>query len=413
MILARPIALDRSSDLEPALVRLGLPTPARAYLLDKLPHAQLLLTGLGRPEGRFLREACETTSAAGLLPRYVPGNHQLRPGTALVSGARDQLDRLAQAARAAEGMRPLAAALERALAVDVPPPPMSLGERTFAWGERTYLMGVLNVTPDSFSDGGLHASPQAAIARGLELAGAGADLLDIGGESTRPGAAAVSTDEELQRVLPVIEELHARIDVPLSVDTSKSAVARAALGAGAAMVNDVTAFAGDSELAAVTAAAGAAACLMHMQGTPRTMQSDPRYEDVVAEVLEQLQTAIDRAEAGGMPRVRVLIDPGIGFGKTPAHNLFLLRHLPELRVLGCPVLVGTSRKSFVGALTGQKAPHRRLFGTLGSVAAVAARAGADLVRVHDVGEAREALAVVDAISRANDGGTLWAPTGRS
>jgi dihydropteroate synthase len=413
MILARPIALDRSSDLEPALVRLGLPTPARSYLLEKLPHAQLLLTGLGRAYGRFLREVCEASSAAGLFPRYVSGNHELRPGTALVSGARDQLARLAQAARQADGMRPLADALERALGVDTAPEPLVLGRRRLAWGERTYLMGVLNVTPDSSSDGGLHGSPDAAVARGLELAQAGADVLDIGGESTRPGATAISSDEEVARVLPVIERLRARVEVPLSIDTSKSAVARAALAAGATLVNDVTAFGQDPELASVTAAAGAAVCLMHMRGTPRTMQSDPRYDDVVAEILEHLSHAIDRAEAGGIPRARVLIDPGIGFGKTAAHNLFLLRHLRELRLLGCPVLVGTSRKSFVGALIGQKAPDQRLFGTLGSVAAVAASAGADLVRVHDVGEARDALAVVDAISRANDGGTLWAPVGRS
>lgn len=411
MILARPIALDRSAELDPALVRLGLPTPARSYLLEKLPHAQLLLTGLGRPEGRFLREACESTSAAGLLPRYVPGNQELRPGTALVSGARDQLDRLVQAARAAEGMRPLAEALERALAVDTPPEPMVLGRRRLAWGERTYLMGVLNVTPDSFSDGGLHASPDAAVARGLELAQAGADLLDVGGESTRPGAAPVSADEELARVLPVIERLHARIEVPLSIDTSKSAVARAALAAGATLVNDVAAFAGDPDLASVTAAAGAAACLMHMQGTPRTMQADPRYEDVMAEVLELLAAAVARAEGAGIPRARVLVDPGIGFGKTPAHNLFLLRHLRQLRILGCPVLVGPSRKSFLGALTGGKPPGHRLAGTIGSAAAAAA--GADVVRVHDVAEVHDALAVVDAISRANTGGTLWAPPTRS
>jgi len=413
MILARPIALDRSSDLEPALARLGLPTPARTYLLEKLPHAQLLLTGLGRPEGRFLREACEASSAADLFPRYVSGNQELRTGTALVSGARDQLARLAETARQADGMRPLAEALERALAVDTAPEPLVLGGRRIIWGERTYLVGVVNVTPDSFSDGGLHATPDAAVARGLELAQAGADVLDIGGESTRPGASAISSDEELARVLPVIERLRARVDVPLSIDTSKSAVARAALAAGATLVNDVTAFGQDPELAPVTAAAGAAACLMHMRGTPRTMQADPRYDDVVAEVLEHLGHAIGLAAAAGIPRARVLVDPGIGFGKTAAHNLFLLRHLRELRLLGCPVLVGTSRKSFVGALTGQKAPERRLFGTLGSVAAVAASGGADLVRVHDVGEARDALAVVDAISRANDGGTLWAPAGRS
>jgi dihydropteroate synthase len=412
MILARPITLDRSADLEASLARLGLPTPARTYLLEKLPHGQLLLTGLGRPEGRFLREACETTSAAGLFPRCVAGNQEARPGTALVSGARDQLERLIEAARGAEGMGPLADALERALGVDTPPEPSLLGGRRFAWGERTYVMGILNVTPDSFSDGGLHASSAAAVAHGLELARAGADILDVGGESTRPGAAEVSAGEETERVLPVIEHLRARVDLPISIDTSKSAVARAALAAGATLVNDVTGLAGDPELAPAAAAAGAAVCLMHIQGTPRTMQSDPRYDDLVAEVLETLAAAVLRAERAGIPRARVLVDPGIGFGKTAAHSLFLLSHLRELRVLGCPVLVGTSRKSFLAGLSGGKPPAGRLAATLGSVAVAAALGGADVVRVHDVAEARDTLAVVDAISHAHDGGKLWPPPGR-
>ncbi|MGO9828804.1 MAG: dihydropteroate synthase [Myxococcaceae bacterium] len=406
MMLARPILLDRSTDLDAALVRLGLPTPAREYLLEKLPHAQVLLSGLGPNEGRFLKHTCEH-GPEGLYPRFLSGDQAVRPGTAFLSGARDQLARLVQAARQAPEAGPLADALERVLAVDSLLEPTLLAGRRFEWGQRTYLMGVLNVTPDSFSDGGRFTSVERAVGHGLALAEAGADLVDIGGESTRPGAAEVPGDEELRRILPVIEGLRAQSDIPLSIDTSKARVAEAALAAGATLVNDVTAFSGDTQLPAVTAAAAAAVCLMHMQGSPRTMQQAPHYEDVMAEVLEALAAAVGRAEAAGIPKGRIWVDPGIGFGKTSGHNLFLLRHVRELRVLGCPVVLGTSRKSFLGALSGGKPPDGRLVGTLATVVASAVVAGVDVVRVHDVGEVREALAVADAIGQARSGGALW------
>ncbi len=409
MILARPICLDRAVDLDAALSRLGLPTKAREYLLEKLPHAQVLLTGLGPAEGRFFKATCAEGPAAALFPRYTPGEQAARPGTAFLSGARDQLLRLAAAARERPELSALAEALEHLLALAEAPEATELAGRRFAWGERTYVMGVLNVTPDSFSDGGLSASLERAVAHGLALAGAGADLIDVGGESTRPGATEVPVEEELRRVLPVIEQLRAKSDVPLSIDTRKAAVARAALAAGAVLVNDVTGFLGDGALAAATAQGGAAACLMHMRGTPRTMQQSPTYDDLVAEVLEGLGASVARAEAAGIARGRIWVDPGIGFGKTFEHNLFLLRHLRELRLLRCPVVLGTSRKAFLGALLGGKPPQERLVGTVASVVAAAVEGGVDVVRVHDVGEAREALRVVDAIRRAGGGGALWAP----
>jgi dihydropteroate synthase len=412
MVLARPISLDRTSDLEAALGRLGLPTPAREYLLEKLPHAQVLLTGLGVEEGRFLKHSCGEGPAAALFPRYLPGDQAQRPGTALLSGARDQLLRLVQAAKETQGQGPLALALERLLAVDSPPEALTLGTTRFAFGQRTYLMGVLNVTPDSFSDGGLWASAERAVAHGLALVEAGADVVDVGGESTRPGAEAVPALEELRRVLPVLEGLRRRSDVPLSIDTSKAEVARVALAAGAALVNDVTGLTEDAGLAAVAAQAGAAVCLMHMKGTPRTMQQSPSYEDLVAEVLEGLAASVARAEAAGIPRGRIWVDAGIGFGKSFEHNFFLLRHARELRLLGCPVVLGTSRKAFLGALSGGKPPDQRLPGTLASVVAAAVMGGVDVVRVHDVAEVKEALAVADAIGSARSGGTLWAPLTR-
>ena len=412
VIVARPVSLDRPADLDAALSRLGLPTKAREYLLEKLPQAQVLLTGLGPTEGRFLKGTCAEDPSAALFPRYTPGDQAARPGTALLSGARDQLLRLAHGARERPDLSGLAEALERLLSLGETPEATLLGDRRFVWGERTYLMGVLNVTPDSFSDGGLSTSLERAVAHGLALAAAGADLVDVGGESTRPGAAEVPVEEELGRVLPVIQALRAQSDVPLSIDTRRAAVAGAALAAGATLVNDVTGFLGDEALAAVTAQAGAAACLMHMKGTPRTMQQSPIYEDLVAEVLEGLRTSVARAETAGIPRGRIWVDPGIGFGKTFEHNLFLLRHLPELRLLGCPVVLGTSRKAFLGALLGGKPPQQRLLGTVASVVAAAVEGGVDVVRVHDVAEVREALAVVEAIRRAASGGALWAPLRR-
>jgi dihydropteroate synthase len=259
----------------------------------------------------------------------------------------------------------------------------------------TQLMGVVNVTPDSFSDGGLYLDPEAAIAHGRELAEAGAEILDVGGESTRPGAEPVSAEEELARVVPVIEGL-AKAGAEISVDTSKASVAVAALDAGAAIVNDVTALRGDPEMAALCAERGATVVLMHMLGEPRTMQEDPRYDDVVADVKAFLAERLEAAVSAGIAEERVWLDPGVGFGKTAAHNMELLRRLGELRELGRPLVIGTSRKSFIGKVDGSPA-DQRLGGTIAS-AVLAAAEGAAVLRVHDVAEVRQALTVAAAIS---------------
>jgi len=256
------------------------------------------------------------------------------------------------------------------------------------------LMGVVNVTPDSFSDGGLYLDPEAAVAHGLELVAAGAEILDVGGESTRPGAEAVSEAEELRRVVPVIRGLRS-LDGEVSVDTSKARVAGAALDAGATIVNDVTALRGDGEMAQLCAERGATVVLMHMLGQPRTMQDDPRYGDVVAEVKAFLAERLEFAVGAGIAEERVWLDPGIGFGKTAAHNLELLRRLGELSELGRPLVIGTSRKSFIGKFDGSDAAHR-LGGTIAS-SVLAAAEGAEVLRVHDVAEVGQALTVATAI----------------
>jgi dihydropteroate synthase len=267
-------------------------------------------------------------------------------------------------------------------------------------------MGIVNVTPDSFSDGGQFLQAEAAIAHGLRLAEEGAEILDVGGESTRPGAEPVSEREELDRVVPVIEGLAqagaASSRPQLSIDTSKAAVAAAALSAGASLVNDVTALRGDPEMAGLIAEHGADCCLMHMLGEPRTMQREPHYSDVVAEVGEFLQERLDYALAQGIVRERIMLDPGIGFGKTEAHNLELLDGLDELCALGAPIVIGTSRKAFIGHILARASRSEqpvdvqaRLPGTI-ATNVLAYERGASVFRVHDVAPVRAALAVAAA-----------------
>jgi dihydropteroate synthase len=255
--------------------------------------------------------------------------------------------------------------------------------RTLRLGERTCVMGILNVTPDSFSDGGSFIEPNAAVDRALEMVEQGADIIDIGGESTRPGADSVSADDEIRRTVPIIEKIREQSDIPVSIDTTKSDVARLALEAGADVINDVSAFESDPAMAGLAAEYGAGVILMHMQGTPRTMQSNPVYENVVGEVCAYLKSRITVAAQHGIAHDRIVVDPGIGFGKTTEHNLSLLRGLTTLAACGSPLLVGTSRKSFVGQLTGRKAPMDRRAGSLGAAAWAVAN-GAHILRVHDV-----------------------------
>ena len=268
------------------------------------------------------------------------------------------------------------------------------------------LMGIVNVTPDSFSDGGEFLDAERAIAHGRELAAEGADILDVGGESTRPGAEAVGASEELARVAPVVEALAADggPGVPVSIDTSKQAVAEAALDAGAAIVNDVTALRAEPELAALCAERGCELVLMHMLGDPRTMQEDPRYDDVVDDVKSFLAERIEFAVSQGVGEDRISIDPGIGFGKTVEHNLELHRRLGELRELGRPIVFGSSRKSFIGKLTGAPVDGR-LGGTIASNV-IAYANGADVLRVHDVAPLRDALKTAEAILDADRAATI-------
>jgi dihydropteroate synthase len=280
-------------------------------------------------------------------------------------------------------------------------PSIRIGGREFA-PPGVFIVGVLNVTPDSFSDGGRFLDPGAGVEQALRLAAEGADLVDVGGESTRPGAPVVPEDEELRRVVPVLERLaRSRFPVPVSIDTSKAGVARAALAAGAAMVNDVQALS-DPELARIVAEAGVPVVLMHTRGTPRDMRDRAVYGDVVSEVRSELAEAVARAIRAGIREDRIVLDPGIGFAKTAGQSIEVLARLPELARLGRPLLVGPSRKSFIGALTGAPASER-LAGTLAAVTA-AVLGGATFIRVHDVAASRQAARVAAALRASGQSG---------
>lgn len=276
--------------------------------------------------------------------------------------------------------------------------------QTLTWGTQTYIMGVLNITPDSFSDGGQFNTLTTALAQAQHMVAAGADLLDVGGQSTRPQADTVSVQEELDRVVPVIQALRSGagmdspISVPISIDTTRAAVARAAIAAGADIVNDISGGRFDPELLPAVAEMGVPVILMHSRGTPKTMQQLTDYQDVIQDITDFLNQQIEMAIALGIPKSHIAIDPGIGFAKTYDQNLEILRRLTEFRAIGCPLLVGTSRKRFIGHILNQPDPQQRVWGTA-ATCCVAIGHGADMVRVHNVKEMRDVCRVADAIYR--------------
>jgi len=277
---------------------------------------------------------------------------------------------------------------------------LKIGKFLSVLRERTVVMGILNRTPDSFSDGGMFTDDERAIRHAVRMAEEGADIIDVGGESTRPGSEGVSPEEELKRTVPFIERLVREIDIPISIDTTKRIVAKEAIGAGASMVNDITGLKGDPGMAGTVAASGVLLSVMHIKGTPRDMQVDPVYDDLISEIISGLRESVSIAAKSGVSGDRIIVDPGIGFGKTTGHNLRIISRLGEFKVLGKPILIGLSRKSFIGNLTG-KDTGRRLIGTAAS-SALAIANGANIIRAHDVKEAVDVRKVADAIKRENN-----------
>jgi dihydropteroate synthase len=368
-----PDAAQFAADATRRVVRLsGVPARLAARLRQELQ-------ALG---GEAVAAAGSTTATDVLLVGTPQVLALLRERLAAAAG---------QAAELADALAMLQRNLER-------PPDFLSGRSCRLSLGRPLIMGILNVTPDSFSDGGRYQSLDAAVRRGLELAAEGADLIDVGGESTRPGAAAISAQEEMDRVAPVIEALRRELALPLSVDTSKAAVARAAMTAGAEFINDISGLRFDPEMAATAATTGAGLFLMHTRGRPEQMQQDTKYADLLGAVIDYLRDALQQAVAAGVSEEKLAVDPGIGFGKSVEGNLELLRRLPELLSLGRPVLLGTSRKGFIGRVVGQAVPEQRFAGTLATVALGVAR-GAHIFRVHDVRSAREAALMAWAVCR--------------
>jgi len=317
----------------------------------------------------------------------------------LLMGTQKQLEKLALKLNQYPKLEPLARSLRETLKhLSQEEFSLRFRSRTLTLGRRALLMGILNVTPDSFSDGGLYFDKEKAIAHGRQMMEEGADLIDIGGESTRPGSKPIPLEEEIRRVLPVIEGLAKQGGVPLSIDTCRSAVAKQAIDVGAEMINDISGLHGDPALAQVAAKEEVPIILMHIRGTPETMQKDVHYESLFSEILLFLEESIEKAESAGVDPNQIVIDPGIGFGKTLEHNLLLLKHLPEFRVLGKPILLGTSRKSFIGKILNEEV-DQRLEGTLSTIA-IGVLKGAHIIRCHDVLPAKKVMAVADAIRLA-------------
>jgi len=284
----------------------------------------------------------------------------------------------------------------------VPPPEphhiVACGRYRLKLSEKTQVMGIINITPDSFSDGGAYFDRSQALRRIEEIDREGADIIDIGGESTRPGALEVSREEELDRVIPIVEKASRQFDKPISIDTRKAEVAEEALKAGATIVNDISGLRHDPRMGKVVAHYEAAVIIMHMRGEPRTMQNDPRYDDLMGEILEELAQSAAAALESGIGREKIIIDPGIGFGKTARHTMEILKRLGELKSIGYPIAIGTSRKSFIGTITGRDV-HDRLWGSVAS-AVIAVLHGANIIRAHDVRQTVDAVKVADAIIRS-------------
>jgi dihydropteroate synthase len=374
------------------MIARGADRQAIAVLQEKFGWLAVVIAGLSLVEAGALRKQAQAAGLQALLCRTLERRSGAEAADIIVAGTRELLRQFAR-----EQVQVGAALLA---ILDNTQPPKRIwqcGTQQLALGGKTLIMGILNATPDSFSGDGLGSDVEAGLERAAQMVADGADILDIGGESTRPGAEAVPAEEELARVVPLIKRIAAELEVAISIDTTKAAVAREALAQGACIVNDVTGLRGDTEMAQVAAQANAGVVIMHIKGTPRDMQQDPRYNDLMGEITAYLAEGIVLAKTAGIADEQIMVDPGIGFSKTMAHNLEILRRLGELRGLGYPILVGTSRKATIGKLLGTEAQDRKE-GTAATVA-LAIAAGAEVVRVHDVKEMARVAKVADAIVR--------------
>lgn len=370
-------------------------------MAPKMAHLNIKLDGITCAQASVLKQDMLSLGGdAAIHSRAV--NFKVDKTDCILMGTSKQFERLAKKLRIQPfGLKKLAVDLTSALrSIRFVPPPLKTRKATLEFGKRSFVMGILNVTPDSFSEKGAFFDTDAAIKRGLEMAEEGADIIDIGGESTRPGAEPVSLKEELERVIPVIERLAPKLSIPISIDTYKAEVAKRALEAGAEIVNDISGLRFDPKMAETVASNEAAVVIMHIKGTPKDMQVSPSYQSLVREIMDFLEEGIKIAEEAGIPPDKVIIDPGIGFGKGLEHNLTIMKNLEAFKTLGKPILIGTSRKSFIGKVTGADIEDR-IAGTAATLS-IGIMKGTDIVRVHDVKEGVQAARMADAIKKANN-----------
>ena len=392
--MTRIIEINNVAEAAKELTALGVDPAGIKIMAPKAVFRVLKISALRPVAANILKQESLSYGAETATP-YGAINHSVKMSDVLLFGTLRQLLAIAKKLRAHQfGLPAVGAEIEKVLA-DRPLPALKIGKQTFHFGRRTFIMGIVNVTPDSFSDGGCFSDPSAAAAQAEALFTAGADLIDIGGESTRPGASAVPAKTEIERVVPVIEKLAGQM--PLSIDTRKAAVAAAALEAGADFVNDVSGFRFDKKMAAIAAKYKVPVCVMHAKGTPRRMQANPKYNDLMGEIIASLEQSLEIGLNAGILPDKFVIDPGLGFGKTLDHNLEIVRRLKELKSLGRPILIGPSRKSLIGQVL-ELPPAERLLGTA-AVTALAIQNGADIVRVHDVKEISQVVKMADSIVR--------------
>lgn len=393
----RLLDLSHPEDLYAELARVGVDQAAWEIFEKKRQTLVIKFEDLSVATANILKQAALKIGADCAVDRRVISG-RVKKSKALLFANTRQIEEICQRLSAQpECAAQVGVELQNFLkSTFTQPTTLKIGQKVFDFSKRTYVMGILNVTPDSFYDGGRFFTPEQAVAQGLKIAEEGADIIDIGAESTRPGARPVPPEEQLRRLLPVLRPLAKKVKVPISIDTTSAAVAKEALDAGAAMVNDISGLTFDPGMAKTMARAGVPVVVMHIKGRPRTMQKNPVYSDLMGEIIHGLRRSLAIGRRAGIEPGRMLVDPGIGFGKTFEHNLEILRRLKELRSLGAPVVVGPSRKSFIGMVLGLP-PAERLEGTL-AACVIAAENGANILRVHDVLALKRALAIRDAIN---------------
>lgn len=400
MNLIRCLHIANSGEAIRQMKRMGVDPTGVRLMEGKSLHFNLKIEGIEPRTANLLKQ--EMLASGGDVAVDGRGlDCSAEKTDALIMGTQKQFEKLISKLEQYPNLQPLGQSLKETLKnISKLQHTIRCKKRTLTLGKRTLLMGILNITPDSFSDGGLFFDQQKAVSQGLKMVEEGADIIDIGGESTRPGSKPLELEEELRRVIPVVKSLAAEVDVPISIDTYKSTVAQKAIEAGAEMINDISGLKFDPRLAEVASKEDMPLVLMHIRGTPETMQKNVHYDSLFSEILEYLKDSIQRAESAGLDPHQIIVDPGIGFGKTVEDNLFIIRNLSEFRILGKPILLGTSRKNFIGKILNAEV-EERLEGTLSSIA-VGVLNGANIIRCHDVLQAKKAVAVADAIRLAGN-----------